>query len=76
MTIEEKKQEIEACFEDASEKTIALTQALIKLRSIELPKMEKEEDIQPILELANELNTRTAYLLRALLVQHGNVLFI
>lgn len=76
MSIEEKKQEIEVCFEDASEKTIALTQALIKLRSIELPKMEKEEDIQPILELANELNTRTAYLLRALLVQHGNVLFI
>lgn len=76
MDIEAKKQEIEACYKEACEKAIELNQALIKMRNIELPPFQNNDEMQTIMELASELNGRTAYLLRSLLVQHGNVLFI
>ena len=76
MDIEAKKQEIEACYKDACEKAVALNQALIKMRNIELPPFSEEEEMKTVMGMANELNGRTAYLLRSLLVQHGNVLFI
>ena len=76
MDIEAKKQEIETCYKDACEKAILLNQALIKMRNIELPPFQDNEEMKTVMELANELNGRTAYLLRSLLVQHGNVLFI
>ena len=76
MDIEAKKQEIEACYKDACEKAVALNQALIKMRNIELPPFSEEEEMKTVMGMASELNGRTAYLLRSLLVQHGNVLFI
>lgn len=76
MDIETKKQEIEACYKEACEKAVELNQALIKMRNIELPPFTDNDEMKTIMELSHELNGRTAYLLRSLLVQHGNVLFI
>lgn len=76
MDIEAKKQEIENCYKEACQKAIELNQALIKMRNIELPTFQNNEEMETIMGLTAELNGRTAYLLRSLLVQHGNVLFI
>ena len=76
MDIEAKKQEIETCYNEACQKAIELNQALIKMRNVELPPFQNDEEMKTVMELANEQNGRTAYLLRSLLVQHGNVLFI
>lgn len=76
MDIEVKKQEIETYYKEACEKAIELNQALIKMRDVELPTFTNNEEMKAVMELANEVNGRTAYLLRSLLVQHGNVLFI
>ena len=75
--MEAKKQEIEANFKAAVEAEIALNQALIKLRTdIEWPENPSQEDIDNIMKLDREMNGRAAYILRALLVQHGNLLFL
>ena len=76
MDIEAKKQEIETFYEEACEKAVELNQALIKMRDVELPTFTNNDEMKAVMELANEVNGRTAYILRSLLVQHGNVLFI
>lgn len=76
MDIEAKKQEIETFYKEACEKAVELNQALIKMRDVELPTFTNNDEIKAVMELANEVNGRTAYILRSLLVQHGNVLFI
>lgn len=76
MDIETKKQEIEAFYKEACEKAVELNQALIKMRDVELPTFTNNDEMKAVMDLANEVNGRTAYLLRSLLVQHGNVLFI
>lgn len=76
MDIEAKKQEIETFYKEACQKAVELNQALIKMRDVELPTFTNNDEMKAVMELANEVNGRTAYLLRSLLVQHGNVLFI
>ena len=76
MDIEAKRQEIETAYKEARQKAIELNQALIKKRNVDLPPFKNDEEMKTVMELANEQNGRTAYLLRSLLVQHGNVLFI
>lgn len=76
MDIEAKKQEIETFYKEACEKAVELNQALIKMRDVELPTFTNNDEMKTVMELANEVNGRTAYILRSLLVQHGNVLFI
>ena len=76
MDIEAKKQEIETFYKEACEKAVELNQALIKMRDVELPTFTNNDEMKAVMELANEMNGRTAYILRSLLVQHGNVLFI
>lgn len=76
MDIEAKKQEIETFYKEACEKAVELNQALIKMRDVELPTFTNNDEMKAVMELANEVNGRTAYILRSLLVQHGNVLFI
>lgn len=76
MDIEAKKQEIETFYKEACEKAVELNQTLIKMRDVELPTFNNNDEMKAVMELANEVNGRTAYLLRSLLVQHGNVLFI
>lgn len=76
MDIEAKKQEIETFYKEACQKAVELNQALIKMRDVELPTFTNNDEMKAVMELANEVNGRTAYILRSLLVQHGNVLFI
>ena len=76
MDIEAKKQEIETFYKEACEKAVELNQALIKMRDVELPTFNNNDEMEAVMELANEVNGRTAQILRSLLVQHGNVLFI
>ena len=76
MDIEAKKQEVETFYKEACEKAVELNQALIKMRDVELPTFTNNDEMKAVMELANEVNGRTAYILRSLLVQHGNVLFI
>ena len=76
MDIEAKKQEIETFYKEACEKAVELNQALIKMRDVELPTFTNNDEMKTVMELANEVNGRTAYILPSLLVQHGNVLFI
>lgn len=75
--IEAKKKEIEENFKAAAEAEIALNKALLKLRTdIEWPENPTQEEVDNIMKLDREMNGRAAYILRALLVQHGNLLFM
>lgn len=76
MNLEEKKQEMKELYDEAIKAEIALNQALIKLRSIQWPQTTDQEEIKNIVELAAEADGRAAFIIRALLVQHGNVLFM
>lgn len=77
--IETKKQEIEAAFQKAAESARAFNEDLMAMRSIELPGLEalgSQEERNEIMKVGRDLDMRSAFLLRSLLVQHGNVLWI
>lgn len=77
--IETKKQEIEAAFQKAAESARAFNEDLMAMRSIELPSLEElgsQEERNEIMKVGRDLDMRSAFLLRSLLVQHGNVLWI
>ena len=75
--IEAKKKEIEENFNAAVEAEMVLNKALLKLRTdIEWPENPTQEEVDSIMKLDREMNGRAAYILRALLVQHGNLLFM
>ncbi len=77
--IETKKQEIEAAFQKAAESARAFNEDLMAMRSIELPGLEElgtQEERNEIMKVGRDLDMRSAFLLRSLLVQHGNVLWI
>ena len=76
INFEEKQKEVEEAYKEASEKAAAFNQALIRLRSIKMMKTEDPDEITKSFEIMKDLDTRTAYLLRMLLIQHGNVLFL
>ena len=76
--IESKKKEIEEAFLKAVEDARQLNESLMAMRSIELPDLEElsGEDRNEIIKMGRDLDMRTAFILRSLLTQHGNVLFI
>lgn len=76
--IEEKKQEIEEKWKPCAEACDALRKALNEFRSISLDGYDKDnaEELQAYMALGRDIDNRTIYILRALLVQHGNVLFL
>lgn len=76
MNLEEKQQEMVKLYDEAIQAEIALNKALMKLRSIQWPQTTDQEEIKKIVELATEADGRAAFIIRALLVQHGNVLFM
>lgn len=78
MNFEDKKQEIEAAFVKAVDAARVFNNQLVALRSIEFPPVEEipESDRAQAIEMGRDLDGRVAFLLRSLLVQHGNVLFI
>lgn len=77
--LEEKRKEIEIAFEEAVQAGRALNDALMKFRSIELPKdfeTMDNENKNKVIQMGRDVDMKAAFILRALLVQHGNVLFI
>ena len=78
MMIDEKKKEIEALFIKAIEDARTFNESLMAMRSVELPDIEElsNEDRTEIIKVGRDLDMKTAFILRSLLVQHGNVLFL
>jgi hypothetical protein len=78
MDFEEKKQEIETAFQAAADAARDFNEKLMAMRNIELPNMEElgPEDRNKLIQMGRDLDMRAAFLLRSLLVQHGNVMFI
>ena len=76
--IETKKQEIEDAFKKAAESARAFNEDLMAMRSIEFPNFDEldNEERNELKKMARVLDMRTAFLLRSILVQHGNVLWI
>ena len=78
MDFEEKKQEIETAFQAAADAARDFNEKLMAMRSVELPNIEElgPEDRNKLIQMGRDLDMRAAFLLRSLLVQHGNVMFI
>lgn len=78
MDFENKKQEIETAFEAAADSARDFNEKLMAMRNIQLPNIEElsPEDRNKLIQMGRDLDMRSAFLLRSLLVSHGNVLFI
>lgn len=76
--IDEKKKEIEELFMKVVEDARVFNESLMALRSVQMPDIEglSNEDRTEIIKIGRDLDMRTAFILRSLLVQHGNVLFL
>lgn len=77
MDYNEIKEKIEDLYRTAGEAGNEFSKALMALRSFnyEFDK-ENPEEVKKAMELGRDIDMRTNYLLRGLLVQHGNVLFL
>lgn len=75
---DEKKQEIEAAFQKAAESARIFNEDLMAMRSIEFPPVDglTNDERNELIKIGRDLDMRSAFLLRSLLVQHGNVLWI
>lgn len=75
---DEKKQEIEAAFQKAAESAKVFNEDLMAMRSIEFPAIDglTNDERNELIKIGRDLDMRSAFLLRSLLVQHGNVLWI
>lgn len=77
MEIDTIKATIEERHKEAMEAGMAFSKALYNLRNIEFPVADdNQEEIKLAMELGRDIDRRTAFLIRALLLQHGNVLFL
>lgn len=74
----EKKQEIEAAFHKAAESARIFNEDLMAMRNIEFPNIEglSNDERNELIKMGRDLDMRSAFLLRSLLVQHGNVLWL
>ena len=75
---DEKKLEIDEAFKKVAESARAFNADLMAMRSIELPDIEglNNEDRNELMKIGRDLDMRTAFILRSLLAQHGNVLWM
>lgn len=78
INLDDKKREIEEAFQRVAESARAFNNELMAMRSIELPTLDgvSEEDRNELMKMGRDLDMRTAFILRSLLVQHGNVLWM
>ncbi len=76
--IDEKKKEIEELFLKVVEDARVFNDSLMALRSVQLPDIEglAGEERTELIKIGRDLDMRTAFILRSLLTQHGNVLFL
>ena len=73
--MEEKKQMVEAKFKEAMETAQKLLKEIGEMRALDLSQISPKEQEEAI-KLAREVDERTAYLLRGLLIPFGGVLFL
>ena len=75
---EAKKNEIEEKWKPCAEACNDLLKALNEFRSISFDDYDKDnsEEVKSCMALGRDIDNRTIYILRSLLVQHGNVLFL
>ena len=75
---EAKKAEIEEKWQPCAEACNKLLKALNECRSISLDGYDKNntEEVQNCMALGRDIDNRTIYILRSILVQNGNVLFL
>lgn len=78
INLDDKKREIEEAFQKVADSARAFNNELMAMRSIELPTLDgvSEEDRNELMKMGRDLDMRTAFILRSLLVQHGNVLWM
>lgn len=77
--IEDKKKELEKLFKEASEKAQDFSNSLINMRlnfAVENPEELDEENRNELIKISREIDARISFLLRSLLVQHGQVLWM
>ena len=76
--MDEKKKEIEELFLKVVEDARVFNDSLMALRSVQLPDIEglAGEERTELIKIGRDLDMRTAFILRSLLTQHGNVLFL
>ena len=73
--MEEKKQIVEAKFKEAIETAQKLLKEIGEMRMVDLSQISPEEQGEAV-KLAKEVDERTAYILRGLLIPFGGVLFL
>jgi hypothetical protein len=78
INFDEKKLEIDEAFKKVAESARVFNADLMAMRSIELPGLEdlNNEDRNELMKIGRDLDMRTAFILRSLLAQHGNVLWM
>ena len=78
INFDEKKLEIDEAFKKVAEIARVFNADLMAMRSIELPGLEdlNNEDRNELMKIGRDLDMRTAFILRSLLAQHGNVLWM
>lgn len=77
--MEAKRKEIEEKFKTAVATAQQLLKEIGEMRAIDIPQINPEteaETANEIVKLARELDERTAYLLKGLLIPYGGVLFL
>lgn len=76
--LEQKKKDIDEAFKKAVESARIFNEDLMLMRSIELPEIEdlNNDDRNEVIKIGRDLDMRTAFILRSLLAQHGNVLWM
>ena len=76
---EDKKNEIDKAFQKAVESARQFNNDLMEMRSIEFPDietLESNDEKTELIKMGRDLDMRTAFILRSLLAQHGNVLWM
>ena len=75
---DEKKLEIDEAFKKVAESARAFNEDLMAMRNIEFPSIEglDNDARNELIKMGRDLDMRTAFILRSILVQHGNVLWM
>lgn len=77
--MEDKKKEIEEKFKVAVNTAQKLLKEINEMRSVNMPQVNPETDAETaneVVRLARELDERTAYILKGLLIPYGGTLFL
>lgn len=75
---DEKKLEIDKAFKKVAESARVFNEDLMAMRNIEFPSLEglDNDARNELIKMGRDLDMRTAFILRSILVQHGNVLWM